>query len=120
MELMKFMLARYDVLHNGNIMNKKCQNAELILFLFFQCFTPMANCAKEVIALNNPNSKIKVIPKRSNELTVGDNGDLPHKANILVTEVFDTELIGEGAISTFNHAHIHLLEVISIRYNKFL
>lgn len=33
------------------------------------------------------------------------------KANILVTEVFDTELIGEGAIGTFNHAHKYLLEV---------
>ena len=37
--------------------------------------------------------------------------DLPHRANILVTEVFDTELIGEGAISTFRHAHQVLLEV---------
>ena len=33
------------------------------------------------------------------------------RANILVTEVFDTELIGEGALSTFKHAHAHLLEV---------
>ena len=33
------------------------------------------------------------------------------KANILVTEVFDTELIGEGGISTFHHAHKCLLEV---------
>ena len=33
------------------------------------------------------------------------------RANILVSEVFDTELIGEGAIATFSHAHKHLLEV---------
>lgn len=39
---------------------------------------------------------------------------MKHRANLLVTEVFDTELIGEGAISTFNHAHEHLLEVESI------
>ena len=32
------------------------------------------------------------------------------KANILVTEVFDTELIGEGALSTFSHAHRELME----------
>ena len=38
-------------------------------------------------------------------------GDLEQRANILVTEVFDTELIGEGAIGTFHHAHEHLLEV---------
>ena len=32
-------------------------------------------------------------------------------SNLLVTEIFDTELIGEGAIATFNHAHRHLLKV---------
>ena len=37
--------------------------------------------------------------------------DMPHRANILITEVFDTELIGEGAIATFRHALEHLLEV---------
>ena len=31
------------------------------------------------------------------------------RANVLVTEVFDTELIGEGAISTFKHALENLL-----------
>ena len=36
---------------------------------------------------------------------------MPKRANILVTEVFDTELIGEGAIPTFEHAHRVLLEV---------
>ena len=34
------------------------------------------------------------------------------RANILVTEVFDTELIGEGAIGTFHHAHKCLLQVL--------
>lgn len=37
--------------------------------------------------------------------------DIPRRANILVTEVFDTELIGEGAIGTFSHAYKELLEV---------
>lgn len=44
-------------------------------------------------------------------MIVGENGDMPKRANILVTEVFDTELIGEGALSTFRHAHEVLLEV---------
>lgn len=39
------------------------------------------------------------------------DGDMPERANILVTEVFDTELIGEGAIGTFHHAHERLLQV---------
>ena len=33
------------------------------------------------------------------------------RANILVTEMFDTELIGEAALSTFQHAHQELLKV---------
>lgn len=53
---------------------------------------------------------INVIKKRSTEISVGDGGDMIRRANILVTEVFDTELIGEGAISIFNHAHNNLLE----------
>ena len=36
------------------------------------------------------------------------------RANILVTEVFDTELIGEGALPTFHHSHEHLLEVSKV------
>ena len=38
-------------------------------------------------------------------------GDMAERANVLVTEVFDTELIGEGALSTFQHAHQCLLQV---------
>jgi len=41
------------------------------------------------------------------------DGDMDERANVLVTEVFDTELIGEGAIGTFRHAHHYLLEVVT-------
>lgn len=60
--------------------------------------------------------KIVLIHKSSQKLKVGV--DLPHRMNLLVTEVFDTELIGEGAISVFNHAHQELLTVIFILYNN--
>ena len=71
----------------------------------------MVSCAEDVIAHNGCAGKIKLIPKRSTEISVGSDGDMTERANILVTEVFDTELIGEGAIGTFNHAHKHLLSV---------
>ena len=67
-------------------------------------FGPMYNCAKKVIEANGYGDKIVVIGKRSTEVD-----ELDERANILVTEVFDTELIGEAAIATFNHAHEHLL-----------
>lgn len=34
------------------------------------------------------------------------------KANILVTELFDTELIGEGALIAYQHAHENLMEEV--------
>ncbi|KAL0269287.1 UNVERIFIED_CONTAM: hypothetical protein PYX00_007077 [Menopon gallinae] len=75
-----------------------------------EAFTPVADCAINIIHQNNFSDQIKVVKKHSTALTVGSDGDLEHKVNILVSEVFDTELIGEGAIKTFNHAHEHLLE----------
>ena len=42
------------------------------------------------------------------------DGDMRERANILVTEMFDTELIGEAALSTFQHAHQELLKVRTI------
>ncbi|CAB3220456.1 unnamed protein product [Arctia plantaginis] len=75
-----------------------------------EAFKPMAECCIKILECNGVADKITVIPKRSTELTVGEDGDLKEKANILVTEVFDTELIGEGALSTFSHAHEYLLE----------
>ena len=72
-------------------------------------FRPMANCAEKIIKSNGYESKIKLIRKRLTEVQVGPGLDMEEKANILVTEVFDTELIGEAAISVFNHAHDQLL-----------
>ena len=64
--------------------------------------------ARQVISQNGYSKEIEVCPKRSTEMT---EQDMSSRANILVTEVFDTELIGEGALLTFTHAHKNLLEV---------
>lgn len=74
-----------------------------------EAFDPISECALQVIALNGFEDQIEVIPKKSVDLKVGENEDLEEKCNILVTEVFDTELIGEGALATFNHANKYLL-----------
>lgn len=79
----------------------------------------MAKCAKKVIHENGLGEVIRIIPKRSTNMTVGAGGDMEHRANILVTEVFDTELIGEGAIATFSHAHKELLDVSTSTVNSF-
>lgn len=59
-----------------------------------ESFKPMANCAANIIKNNGFSQNIKIIPKRSTEIIVGDSYDMKQRANILVTEVFDTELIG--------------------------
>ena len=72
-------------------------------------FRPMVDCATRVIRDNKFSDKIRLVRKRSTEMRVGPGLDMERRANILVTEVFDTELIGEGAISTYNHAAAELL-----------
>lgn len=39
------------------------------------------------------------------------DGDMQIRANVLVTELFDTELIGEGALPSYEHAHLNLVQV---------
>jgi protein arginine N-methyltransferase 7 len=73
-----------------------------------EVFKPMIKIANDTISTNGYDKVIKVIPKRSTDIIIGE--DMPEKANILVTEVFDSELIGEGALPTFHHAVKDLLE----------
>uniref|UniRef100_A0A8B9Q7I4 Protein arginine N-methyltransferase n=1 Tax=Apteryx owenii TaxID=8824 RepID=A0A8B9Q7I4_APTOW len=75
-----------------------------------EVFKPMANAAVKIVEKNGFSDKIKVINKHSTEVTVGPDGDMQCRANILVTELFDTELIGEGALPTYEHAHKHLVQ----------
>ncbi|XP_017111566.1 protein arginine N-methyltransferase 7 [Drosophila elegans] len=72
-----------------------------------EAFLPMANCAEKILAANGVGDKVRLIRKRSTDIQVG--GDMPQKANLLVAELLDTELIGEGAIGIYNHAHAELL-----------
>lgn len=75
-----------------------------------ETYTPVANIAREIIAKNGFANKIKMVCKHSRMVRVGEGLDMERKANILVAEVFDTELIGEGAITTYNEAHKYLME----------
>ncbi len=72
-----------------------------------EAFKPMVSVAEKCIEANGMKGRIKIIPKRSTEIIMGE--DMLERANVLVTEVFDTELIGEGAIGTFTHALANLL-----------
>ncbi|XP_074142463.1 protein arginine N-methyltransferase 7 isoform X2 [Sminthopsis crassicaudata] len=75
-----------------------------------EVFKPMADAAVKIVEKNGFSDKIKIINKHSTEVTVGPDGDMQCFANILVTELFDTELIGEGALPSYEHAHKNLVE----------
>lgn len=75
-----------------------------------EVFRPMAEAAQSIVEKNGFSDKIKIINKHSTDVTVGPDGDMQEKANILITELFDTELIGEGALPSYEHAHHNLVQ----------
>ncbi|KAM4604541.1 protein arginine N-methyltransferase 7-like [Discoglossus pictus] len=75
-----------------------------------EVFKPMANAAVRIVQTNGFSNKIKIINKHSTEVTVGPDGDMQSRANILITELFDTELIGEGALPSYEHAQQNLMQ----------
>lgn len=67
----------------------------------------LAEMAKLVVAKNGYADRIAIVPKPSGQLEVGR--DLPARATLLVTETFDSMILGEGILPTLAHAHDHLL-----------
>ena len=72
-----------------------------------EVFKPMAKIAQKCIEHNGFSDRIRVIEKRSTELDL-DKDFQGDRINVIVAEVFDTELIGEGALRTFFEASKHL------------
>lgn len=67
----------------------------------------LAELARIVVRQNGYAGQVAVVPKASHALVVGV--DLPRPATLMVAEVFDALLIGEGALGVFRHARQHLL-----------
>ena len=52
------------------------------------------------------------MPRRSTEVVVGR--DMHERADVIVSELVDTELIGEGCLSTYRHAlQVFILVLLS-------
>jgi predicted RNA methylase len=66
----------------------------------------IAAAAKQVIADNGLSDKITVLSKWSHELVIGE--DLPARVDVVVSEIVDSNLLGEGALATLTHAMEHL------------
>jgi len=69
---------------------------------------PIAEAARQIVAANGLTERITVIEKQSTMLVVGK--DLPRRADLLTSEVFDVSVFGEDALFTLRHARRELLE----------
>ncbi|CAN1333530.1 Protein arginine N-methyltransferase 1.6 [Linum perenne] len=72
-----------------------------------ESYLPMAKLMRKVLHVNGMGKDIKLINKRSDELEMGV--DIPSRADVLVSEILDSELLGEGLIPSLQHAHDELL-----------
>ena len=68
----------------------------------------IAKTAVDIIESNGYGKKISVLNKKSNELIIGE--DLPHRADLIVSEVLSSKLVGEGARTTLLDANKRLLK----------
>ncbi len=68
----------------------------------------LADTAKQIITDNGYTGEISVVQKRSLDLNLGE--DLPEKANILVSEIFSSELLAEGVLQSIEDAKERLLK----------
>ncbi|MFA6311521.1 MAG: tetratricopeptide repeat protein [Sterolibacterium sp.] len=68
----------------------------------------IAETARRIVADNGYQQTIRVIAKQSTDVRVGD--DLSRQADILVSEVFSSELLGEGVLPSIEDAKRRLLK----------
>ena len=74
-----------------------------------EVFPPMAACAAANARRSGCGERVRVALKRSDELQVGADGDMAERAEVLVFEVLDSELLGEGVLPTLRDAKARLL-----------
>jgi type II protein arginine methyltransferase len=67
----------------------------------------LAEIARQVIESHGLTDVITVVPKRSTELRIGQDIDAP--VDVIVSEIVDCGLVGEGLLPTMRHARDHLL-----------
>ncbi|CAL1401510.1 unnamed protein product [Linum trigynum] len=72
-----------------------------------ESYLPMAKLMRKVLHVNGMGRNVNLINKRSDELQMGV--DIPSRADVLVSEILDSELLGEGLIPSLQHAHDNLL-----------
>ena len=55
-------------------------------------------------------NRIDVVPRLSTQLTVGEGGDLPEKADVFVSELINIGMLAPRMLSVLQHARTHLVK----------
>lgn len=76
----------------------------------------LADIATRIVSKNKLDKFIKVVHKKSSALDIGV--DMPQKADVLVSEILDTGLLGEGVFPSVRHAQQELLNKDAIMIPK--
>lgn len=95
-----------DIGTGTGLLSMMASRAGADLITACEVFAPMSKCALNVLK-NNRIHNVRIVSKRSTDLVIGV--DMFQKANMLVAELFDTELIGEAALDAYKHAAENLL-----------
>ncbi len=69
----------------------------------------LAELAREIIKINGYSDRIRVINKSSQQLVPEQDFPKNIRPNVLVAEIFDAQVIGEGALATLEHARRYLI-----------
>eukprot|EP00727_Mastigamoeba_balamuthi_P009819 m51a1_g546 putative protein phosphatase methylesterase (1000) ;mRNA; r:434232-438902 len=65
----------------------------------------MAACAQKIVEANGLAGSVAVLAKHSSDVSVGEGKDLRAKPDVLVFEIFDYTLLGEGVLPTIRDLH---------------
>lgn len=68
----------------------------------------LAKVAQTIVKDNHYESQIQIVNKKSTALHIGE--ELPEKAAVLVSEILDCGLLGEGVLPTYRHALQELMQ----------
>ncbi|MGB0177680.1 MAG: 50S ribosomal protein L11 methyltransferase [Owenweeksia sp.] len=97
-----------DIGTGSGLLSMMCARAGAAKVYTCETISAIAEAAREVISENGFGEKIEVINKQSSSLKIGK--ELPAKADVLVSEVLDSGLLGEGVLPTVRHASAQLLK----------
>lgn len=68
----------------------------------------LADVARRIVAANGFAERVSVVGRKSTQLEVGR--DLPRPADLLIMEIFDSILVGEGVLPSLDDARARLLK----------